>query len=158
MNIYNQSIILIFIASLFSSGKTEQRFIYPPLVALDINDANGIQIFKRHIITEEGLWSWSSFSHSSSETMCQFYKNTINENHIYLMLMNNPKKWQIFENLSEGKYGCPSSDQDKLLFYNQLGGEILKSEGWLNYRKRKQSIFVYELNSCTAYTKDARHT
>ena len=158
---YNKSIILTFIISLVPSGTTEKTFNYPPLVALDTNDANGIQIFKRHIISKEGLWSWSSWTWLSSKTMCQFYKNTIKENHFYLMLIDNPKQWQIFENLSEGKYGCPSSDKNKLLFYNHLGGDILKSEGWLDYRKRnfysnKQSINVHELNNCSAYTKDAK--
>ena len=153
-----KSNIFILIVSLFASGKTEKTFNYPPLVALDTFDANGIQIFKRHIISKEGLWSWSS-----SETVCRFYKNTINGNHFYLMLINNPKQWQIFENLSESEFGCPSSDTNKLLFYNHLGGEMLKSEGWLDNRKGKshsneQSVNVYDLNKCSSYTEDKIET
>ena len=157
------NIFILIVSQFASSGKTEQTFNYPPLVALDTYDANGIQIFKRHIISKEGLWSWSSMTWSSSEIVCRFYKNTINGNHFYLMLINNPKQWQIFENLSESEFGCPSSDTNKLLFYNHLGEKMLKSEGWLDNRKGKshsneQSVNVYDLNKCSSYTEDKIET
>lgn len=119
---------------------------------LEINVQNGIQIFRRHTITKTYVWV-------VTKTKCQFYKNTINGTDVYLIFHDDSKQWQIFKNLTKGKYGCPNTEKRNLLYYNHIGGEMIKSEGWLDYRKGKyyvtrQNITIHDLDKCSAYNED----
>ena len=128
------------------------------MVALKIDDETNtsIHIFKKNIIS---TYYWVRFWGRTS-TKCQFYKDTTNGNDLYLIFIDdNSMQWQIYSNLTEGKYGCPNKEKMNLLYYNHQRGEMIKSEGWLDYRKGKYytskiNITVYDLDQCSAYKED----
>ena len=99
---------------------------FPLIVAIDLGDQNGVQVFKRHIITSRAT------QYNTETRRCLFYKNTVDGyHHFYLIYVNNIQ-WQIFENLEKHVYdGCPdTTDEYKRLFYHYKNGVDLVSEGW----------------------------
>ena len=94
-----------FNAELSVSTSSIETFDYPPFVALDINDDNGIQVFLKHRIqnTEDAE------VYQETQIKCWFYENIVDERlSLYLMFDDEYqwKKWEIYENLNEIE-GCP---------------------------------------------------
>ena len=114
-----------------SSGWLERS--YPPLYAIDFNDLNGLQIFRR--VTSKH---------------CIIYEK-IEQNNLNLVLDSG--EWRIIETISYS-----SSDDfcyitgGKSLFTQQ--GEIPSSEGWTNTQKNISNVMlsVYALEECIIYT------
>ena len=118
---------LFILITTFACGKLEGT--NPPLVALDINDENGLQIFKKH-------------------PTCDTYKKIGRGERLYLMPSNSA--WTIFKNLDEITYEC--NPVGGTILFQHKGGQKLKSEKWYDFDQETYvTLSLYALDECTIY-------
>ena len=143
---------LLFIFLLFATVRQEETFNYPPIIVLNLNDGNGIQIFKRHLY----------FRNDGVDCLyckldCWFYKNTVTQDQnlsLYLKIVQN--QWQVSKNLYEPINGCPyahNQGDSSLLFFHK-DGIRLTSDGWSKYNNPTNALVKVRIYLIDEDSKD----